>query len=279
MDNNGYIKLYRSILKWEWWDDINTTRVFIWLLLNAQWEDFRYRGYEVPRGSLVIGRNRMSKELRMSEQSIRTSLNHLKSTNEITIQSTNKFSLVTIVNWDKYQGKDDENNQQTNQQINQQLTNNQPTTNHIIRNKEYKNIRREEYSVADCESVQNLFNDICVKYPPCRNLTKTRLDKVRNLLSEFSLDDIKEVFTKANGSDYLLGINDRGWRAGFDWLIEVDNFVKVQDGNFDNRESKKDIYHSYIKGNYDFEALERETREPKRQHYDFEAIDKEIREK
>jgi len=252
MDNNGYIKLHRSILKWEWWDDINTTRVFIWLLLNAQWENFRYRGYEVPRGSLVIGRKRMSKELRMSEQSIRTSLNHLKSTNEITIQSTNKFSLVTIVNWDKYQGKDDEINQQTNQQINQQSTNNQPTTNHIIRNKEYKNIRREEYSVADCEPVQNLFNDICVKYPPCRNLTKTRLDKVRILLSEFSLDDIKEVFTKANGSDYLTGINDRGWRAGFDWIIEVDNFVKIQDGNFDNKQGKK--------SRYDFDEIDREIR-------------------
>ena len=236
----GFIKLHRSILDWEWFDDNITFKVFVYLLLNAQWEDFRYRGYEVPRGSLVIGRKRMSKELRMSEQSIRTSLNHLKSTNEITIQSTNKFSLVTIVNWDKYQGKDDENNQQTNQQINQQSTNNQPTTNHIIRNKEYKNIRREEYSVADCESVQNLFNDVCYNFPACRNLTKTRLEKVRILLSEFALDDIKKVFEKANGSDYLTGKNDRGWRAGFDWIIEVDNFVKIQDGNFDNKAKKEE---------------------------------------
>ena len=252
MDNNGYIKLYRSILKWEWWDHINTTRVFIWLLLNAQWEDYRYRGYKVPRGSLVIGRKRMSKDLRMSEQSIRTALEHLKSTNEITIQSTNKFSLVTIVNWDKYQGKDDEINQQTNQQINQQSTNNQPTTNHIIRNKEYKNIRREEYSVADCEALQNLFNDVCYNFSACRNLTKTRLEKVRILLSEFALDDIKKVFEKANGSDYLTGKNDRGWRAGFDWIIDVDNFVKIQDGNFDNRQGKK--------SRYDFDEIDREIR-------------------
>lgn len=260
MDNNGYIKLHRSILKWEWWDDANTMRVFLWLLLNAQYENSRYHGIEVPKGSLIVGRKKLSNEVGISEQSVRTALEHLKSTNEITIKSTNKFSLVTIVNWAKYQYRDDESNQQIDQQIDQQLTNNQPTTNHIKERKNIKNERREEYSVADCESVQNLFNDICVKYPPCRNLTKTRLDKVRILLSEFSLDDIKEVFTKANGSDYLLGKNDRGWRAGFDWLIEVDNFVKVQDGNFDNRASKKDTYHSYQRSNYDFDKLEYESK-------------------
>jgi len=240
MENNGFIKLHRSILEWEWYDDPNTMRVFIHLLLNAQWEDSRYHGYEVPKGSLIIGRKKLAEELEISERAVRTALNHLKSTNEVTIKVTNQFSIVTIVNWAKYQGRDDENDQQNDQQNDQRVTNERPATDHIKEYKEYKNIRREEYSVADCEFVQNLFNNICVKYPPCRNLTKTRLDKVKILLSEFSLDDIKEVFTKANGSDYLTGINDRGWRASFDWILEVDNFVKIQDGNFDNKAKKQE---------------------------------------
>lgn len=152
MTDNGFIKLHRSILKWEWWQDENTRNVFLWLLLNANWEDSRFKGYEVPKGSLVIGRKKLAKELRISEQSARTSLEHLKSTNEITIKSTNKFSIVTITNWEKYQCREVENNQRTNQQANQQLTNNQPTTNHI---KEIKNIRNKEFNKSIYQNGRN----------------------------------------------------------------------------------------------------------------------------
>ena len=134
MTDQGFIKLYRSILKWEWWTDEKTTRVFLWLLLNANWEDSRFREHQIPKGSLVVGRKKMAKELKMSEQSIRTSIEHLKSTNEITTYSTNKFTIISIVNWEKYQGVE---NKSTNKP-----TNNQPTTNHI---KEYKEIKNKEY--------------------------------------------------------------------------------------------------------------------------------------
>ena len=137
----GFIKLHRSILKWEWYDDANTMRVFLHLLLNANWEDCRYRGHLVPKGSLVIGRKKIAKELKISEQSVRTSLEHLKSTNEITIKPTNKFSIITIVNWEKYQCYDEKS---TNKLTNKS-TNNQPTTNQQLTTyKEIKNIRSKE---------------------------------------------------------------------------------------------------------------------------------------
>ena len=138
MTENGVIKLHRSILNWEWYQDSNTKDVFLHLLLNAQWEDSRFRGYKVPKGSLVVGRKKLAEELKMSERSVRTSLEHLKSTNEIAIKSTNKFSIITIVNWEKYQCIESEpTNKSTNNESNKR-----PTSDHI---KEYKNIRKEEY--------------------------------------------------------------------------------------------------------------------------------------
>lgn len=136
--NDGFIKIYRSLMGWEWYQDSNTTRVFLHLLLNANWEDSRYRGHEVPKGSLVCGRKKLAEDLGLSEQEIRTSINHLKSTNEITIKSTNRFSIITIINWEKFQGFGEESTSKST--IN--LTNNQPTSNHI---KEIKNIRSKEY--------------------------------------------------------------------------------------------------------------------------------------
>lgn len=121
MDNQGFIKIYRKMLDWEWYKEENAKNLFIHCLLKANWKDGRYQGYDVPRGSFVTGRRQLSQELNISEQSIRTALKRLKSTNEITIKATRNFSIITIVNYEKYQD--------INQELNQQLTSNQPTTN------------------------------------------------------------------------------------------------------------------------------------------------------
>jgi hypothetical protein len=137
MDNQGWIKLHRSIIDWEWFDDANTLSLWIHLLLKANYKDSTWHGVEVKRGSMIAGRIELSKMTGISEQSIRTSLSKLKSTNNITIKSTNKYSVISINNYDKYQD--------TNQPDNQQLTSNQPATNHVLRSKEVKKERNNIY--------------------------------------------------------------------------------------------------------------------------------------
>lgn len=139
--SDGFIKLYRSMLKWEWYQNETTKVVFLHLLLNANWEDSRFQGYEVPKGSLVTGYKAIAKQLGLSVQSVRTAIKHLKSTGEITTKVTSKFSIVTIVNWERYQGYEESINTQSNKQTNKQLTSNQQATNTI---KEIKNIRNKE---------------------------------------------------------------------------------------------------------------------------------------
>ncbi len=131
--NEGYIKFYRRFMKWEWYQDANTKSLFIHLLLSANFEKKVWRNIVIDKGQLIVGRKKLAKELNLSEQEIRTSIKHLKSTNNITIKTTNKYSLITIVNWEKYQDIVSQTNQQTNQQANHQLT----TTNKY-KNKEIK---------------------------------------------------------------------------------------------------------------------------------------------
>ena len=117
------------MLDWEWYQDGNTFRVFMHLLIKACFKETKYKGIVIPRGSYVISSSGLAEELGITRQSARTALNHLKSTNEITIKSTNRFTVITIVNYCIYQGEDSSSNQQTNQPANHQLTNNQPATN------------------------------------------------------------------------------------------------------------------------------------------------------
>ena len=127
----GFIKLHRKMKKWGWYKDPNTFRVFVHLLLSASYKEVDYRGHHIMPGQVVCGRKQLAEELGLGEQTIRTALNHLKSTNEVAIKSTNKFSIVTIVNWAKYQCLVQDANQQNDQQDGQQLTSKTAKSNHI----------------------------------------------------------------------------------------------------------------------------------------------------
>ena len=125
MAQNGFVALYRSLLSWGWHADPATGWLFVNLLLMANWEDGEWQGMIVKRGQLVTGRKALAAQTGLSEQTVRTSLNHLKSTGEITLASTNKFSVITIVNYGKFQ---DISEMLTSTSTNN-LTSDQPATN------------------------------------------------------------------------------------------------------------------------------------------------------
>lgn len=148
---NGFIKLHRKLLEWGWYSDSAAKDVFIHLLLTAAYREKTWRDITIKKGQVVVSNKSLADKLGFSVQQIRTAINKLKSTGEITIKSTNKFSIITIVKWEDYQIDEDlltssltsksTDEQQTN---NKQITNNQQTNNKQITTteeyKEYKNI-------------------------------------------------------------------------------------------------------------------------------------------
>lgn len=127
----GWIKLHRKFLDWEFYDDINTKVLFLHLLLNANYEDKKWRGIVIKRGQLVTSREHLAKQVGLSIQQVRTSLDKLENNQQITRKTTNKYTLITIEKYGLYQSYDD--------YITNKQPAKQPTNNHNIRNKEYKN--------------------------------------------------------------------------------------------------------------------------------------------
>ena len=133
----GFIKLHRKILNWQWYDDINVKTVFLHLLLTANYEDKNWHGITIKRGQRVISYQKLAEECSISQQAVRTAILKLKSTSEITSKSTNKYTLVTIVTYEKYQI----NEKKSTSKSTSNATNEQQTNNNNIRNKEYKEER------------------------------------------------------------------------------------------------------------------------------------------
>ena len=101
-----FIKLYDQILQWEWYKNPNTFRLFIHLLLRANYCEAKFEGRIVKRGQLVTSLPTLSAETGLSVREIRTALDHLKSTGELTDTSTSKYRVITITKYDDYQSSD-----------------------------------------------------------------------------------------------------------------------------------------------------------------------------
>lgn len=103
MLENGFIKLHRKILKWEWYDDPYTFKLFMHLMLTANIEDDEWHGVTIPRGSRVSSYDKLASELHFTKRQIRTHLARLELTGEVTHASTRNYSVFSVVNYDFYQ--------------------------------------------------------------------------------------------------------------------------------------------------------------------------------
>jgi hypothetical protein len=102
-DNQGWICLHRKFMTWEWFTDPNVTHLFIYCLLRANYKATKWRGISVPKGGLITSHENLAKATGLSVKQVRTALDKLKRTGEVASESTNNFSIITVVNWEKYQ--------------------------------------------------------------------------------------------------------------------------------------------------------------------------------
>jgi len=99
----GFIKLYRQVMKWEWYDDANTFRLFIHLLLKANYEDAQWRGLTIKRGQLFTSIGHLSHELKISNKAVRIALDKLIKTKEVASEGASNGTMITICKYDSYQ--------------------------------------------------------------------------------------------------------------------------------------------------------------------------------
>lgn len=112
-----YIKLYEQITEWEWYKDINTFRLFVHLLLKANYKDVNFRGRIIRRGQIVTSLSSLAANTSLSIRQVRDSLNHLVMTGEVTNESTSQYRIITISKYDDYQSSDKRDDKQMTNEV------------------------------------------------------------------------------------------------------------------------------------------------------------------
>lgn len=134
MCEGNYIKLNRKILEWGWYTDTNTFKLFLHLLLSANYKDGEFLGIQIKRGQALKSISKLSFETGLTVQNVRTAINHLRATREITCHPTKYGQLITVEKYALYQS----NEYVSNTQPNRELTSSQQGANNILRRKECK---------------------------------------------------------------------------------------------------------------------------------------------
>lgn len=92
---------------------------------------------------------------------------------------------------------------------------------------------------VDYDGVKNAYNSLCPSLPAIKALSDFRKRAIKARLKDYTLEDLREAFKLAEGSNFLKGENERSWKANFDWLMKEANLAKVLEGNYKNKEVVK----------------------------------------
>lgn len=129
--NNGFVKFDRKMTDWEWYRDVPTKALFIHCIFCANWRNAQSKGTKINRGQFVTSLAKLSEETGLTIQQTRTALEHLKLTNELTVETSPKGRIITVNNYSLYQDV-------TKRATSKQQTGNKRANKRLTTNEEYK---------------------------------------------------------------------------------------------------------------------------------------------
>lgn len=258
---DGYIKIHRALESWRWGDDPVMVYFWVRILMMANWEDSNWRDKVIKRGSFTTTVLSLSSTLRLSVKQIRTCLGRLRAGGEVTTDTSNNYTLITICNYDSYQCAEANEGQMKGKQKTSLPRSpsspppTPPTTTPPIspslfeeESKEGDTVVSSKKETIDYDFIKNMWNDSMTrKVPKIVSVSDARKEKIRLRVAEMggwieAQKFIMDCFRKINESDYCNGENDNKWVSTFDWFFANDkNWLKVLEGNYDNRKRKTSI--------------------------------------
>jgi hypothetical protein len=103
-------------------------------------------------------------------------------------------------------------------------------------------VKKDKLSLSeqvDYKGLMDYFNKMFAgKLPAVSVMTEKRKRAVKARVTELGKDSIASVLKKVFESSFLLGLNDRNWRADFDWIFAPSHFIQILEGKYENGDSK-----------------------------------------
>lgn len=244
MENNGYVKIYRKLL-----DnpiickDSDYFSVWIYLLLNATHTEydtiFKNERITLKSGQLITGRRVIAEKLNIDENKVQRILKMFEKQHQIEQQTSTKNRLISILNWNEYQGE----RQQHEQQVNNKRTTSEQQVNTNKNDKNIKNEKNEKNIIKEKEKKETEIDKIINANFTDKEIIETIYEfikmrkSIKKPLTTRGLElMIKKLYTlSTNIDEQIMILNNsimNNWQGIF--ALKKDNFSKSNKGSFDD---------------------------------------------
>lgn len=227
------------------------------------------------RGQYPASIRFLAKRWKWGDRKVRAFIEKLVKEGMVTIDNSQGMTIITLVNYDDYNTNDTANDTMNDtdnvlnyskikeivtQVVTQQMTQLQQErhSNDTKKKKEKKDNLKEsppnggqkkaelssspppsppkESEKIDWEEFREFFNKtFSNRLSPIQTITEARKKAVKARIAEHGKEAVLKVFEKILESKFLLGNNNRDWRADFDWIFRPNNFIKILEGNYDSK--------------------------------------------
>lgn len=251
INDKGWIKLHRKIQEHWLWQDKPFDRRSAWIdiLMLANHEDrkvfFENEIIHVKRGEFISSEPKLAERWGWSRTKVRNFLTLLeKDCMILNKKEGKKRTRIIVLNYNEYQefkdnkktidettGEQDEDKGRTREEHKQELKN--------LRIKELKNIEEDSSTTLSKEVLNQIikeWNQLGLQQLKGINKNTNRYSMLKARISEYSLKEVIQAIKNIDKSSFLKGQNKRGWVITFDWLIRPNNFIKVLEGNYTDRD-------------------------------------------
>lgn len=169
----GWVKLHRSLLNWQWYEDHNATRLLIHLLISVNYQDKQWRGHTIKAGSMAFSWDTLSVAVGLTIKQCRRAMEKLESGQEVGRQRAGNFQLVTLIKWEELQQLDTTEGRETGEERAdkwQAKGSERATTKEVKNNKEGKEVKNIppiseflKYAKSKCKSNGLTYNENLTK--------------------------------------------------------------------------------------------------------------------
>lgn len=225
--SSGYIAIYRQLLDWEWYKDINVKTLFFHCLLKANWKQKQWQGITIERGSFISSIEILSVETGLSIRQVRTALDKLKKTGEMSCQATNKFTVLTVVKYSLYQTQGSINDKPDD---NQMTTERQTDDNQMTTTNKDNNLKNEEKHLINIREIEfiELWKKLKLEYDNVtiskKSLTKKEREGFEFWLNRYSKEPKDAMIYFEQAIRGLLFQNTNGpSRSGLSYIFNTDH--------------------------------------------------------
>lgn len=231
--SGGWYKQQRSIPERSWFKDANIVQLYTYLKATAYVTDGRYEGRIIRRGSCPTTRAEMMEATGLSYKQVDNCLKKLVGYNEIIVKGYNRFSVITICDYDicgtsdtlfdTYEVQQRYNKGTTTGTTAPLYIKEERIEDNLISNSiPYKN-ERENNDVA--LEVKKKYNSVFAGIlPPCIRLSTSTRISVNECLRRFGLQSVDMVYEQIKNESFSLGNNKTGFIANFTFIFTPKNY-------------------------------------------------------